>query len=71
MKKSNIIDYYSSVFEEKAKGCRMYQFNIAFEGGRLDLVARSYSEFKAGVDGVNQTVKFAKMLQRLKFYIED
>lgn len=71
MRESGFINVNSEVFQERCRTCGLYPFSIALQqGGRVELIARSYSAFKAWVYGLNALVKFRKQLPRLRQKIE-
>ena len=71
MRESGFINVNSEAFQEKCRTCSMYPFSIALQqGGRIELIARSYSVFKAWVTGLNTLVKYKKQLPRLRQKIE-
>ena len=69
-KRMGIMDFQSPIFESKCMGCSHYVFFIALErGGRVELVADSYVQFKKWLEGVRQLFICKKLLPKLKFKI--
>ena len=71
MKEIGVIDINSQVFRERCKNCSWYPFSLALvQGGRIEIIAKGYHNFKQWVNGINALVKFKKLVPRLRQKIE-
>ena len=71
MKQRGVLDTKSTVFKERALVCSYYPFSIALtQGGRVELIAKSYEDFKHWVNGINALLKYKKHIPKLRSRIE-
>ena len=71
MKERGFFDTKSKAFIERCSSCKWFPFSIALiEGGRIEVIAKTYPVFKNWVNGINCLIKNKKIVQKLKNRIQ-
>ncbi|CAG9319620.1 unnamed protein product [Blepharisma stoltei] len=71
MKEKGYLDHQSPAFKEICKDCAMYPFHIALiQGGRIELIAKSYVTFKQWINGINALIRAKRQIPKLRRRIE-
>lgn len=71
MKEKGYLDHQSAAFKEICKDCNVYPFHIALvQGGRIELIAKSYTTFKQWINGINALIRARKQIPKLRRRIE-
>jgi hypothetical protein len=71
MKERGFFDTKSKVFIERCSSCKWFPFSIALtEGGRIEVIAKTYPVFKNWVNGINCLIKNKKIVQKVKNRIQ-
>mgnify|MGYP000249801636 CR=1 FL=1 len=64
-------DPQSRVYKQKCLECSFYAFSINLtQGGRVDLIATSYTTFKNWINGLNSLVKHKKYVPKVQSKLE-
>ena len=67
MKERGFFDTKSKAFVERCSTCKWFPFSIALvEGGRIEVIAKTYPVFKNWVNGINCLIKNKKILMKVK-----
>lgn len=67
MKERGFFDTKSKAFVERCSTCKWFPFSIALvEGGRIEVIAKTYPVFKNWVNGINCLIKNKKILLKVK-----
>jgi hypothetical protein len=71
MKEEGIVNYQAPAILEMGRAVSYFPFVLPLtKGGRVELIARSYEEFKTWTEGIKTLLKQSKSLPRLKYKIE-
>jgi len=71
MKEEGIVNYQAPVLLEMGRAVTNFPFVLPLtKGGRVELVARSYEEFKTWTEGIKALLKQSKALHRLKYKLD-
>ena len=67
MKERGYLDTKSKAFNERCVLCKWYPFSIALvEGGRIELIAKTYPLFKNWINGINCLLKNRKLIEKVR-----
>mmetsp|Transcript_31549 Transcript_31549/g.31277 ORF Transcript_31549/g.31277 Transcript_31549/m.31277 type:complete len:732 (-) Transcript_31549:3-2198(-) len=70
MKEAGHINYFDPCIKVLSESCDCFPFFVTLDkGGRVELIADSYSTYRIWVDGIQGLIKFKKQLGRLKYKI--
>jgi hypothetical protein len=71
IKEEGIVNYQAPAILEMGRAVSYFPFVLPLtKGGRVELIARSYEEFKTWTEGIKTLLKQSKSLPRLKYKIE-
>ena len=71
MKEEGIVNYQAPVILEMGRAVTCFPFVLPLsKGGRVELIARSYDDFKTWTEGIKTLLKQVKSLHRLKYKVD-
>ena len=67
MKERGYLDTKSKAFKERCVLCKWYPFSIALvEGGRIEIIVKTYLLFKNWINGINSLLKNKKLIEKVR-----